>query len=145
MLAEAKNDTGKITRAEIIRRLREISGNNEFLEETKVLQTYLDLIEKETEINGKIKDAKEDLDRKLLYKYGGLTEEEIKLLVVENKWLKFMNDSVKNEIKRISQKLAGRINELAERYSNPLPNLVAKADALSEKIGNHLRNMGLEW
>ncbi len=36
------------------------------MEETKVLQVYFGLIEQETELNGKIKDAELDLDKKLL-------------------------------------------------------------------------------
>jgi type I restriction enzyme M protein len=143
--AEAKSDSGKITRAEITRRLREINGNNQFLEETKDLQAYLDLIEKETEINGKIKDTETDLDKKLLQKYGGLTEDEIKLLVAENKWLKSMCDLVKNELERISQKLAGRIKELAERYEESFPILAKEVEERAKKVDNHLKNLGFKW
>jgi type I restriction enzyme M protein len=145
LFAEAKSDSGKITRAEITMRLREIRGNNEFLEETKALQVYLDFIEKETEIDGKIKDAETDLDKNLLHKYGGLTEEEIKLIVVENKWLKSLYDSVKDELGKISQRLAGRIKELAERYSAPLPKLAIEIEEYSKTIDNHLKNMGFAW
>ena len=145
LFEESKSDSGKTTRAEITRRLREIRGNNEFLEEAKTLQAYLDLIEKETEINVKIKDAEIDLDKKLLHKYKGLTEEEIKLLVVENKWLKFMNDSVRNEMKKIPQRLNGRIIELAERYAEPMPQITKEVVECSQRIDNHLKEMGFEW
>jgi type I restriction enzyme M protein len=109
------------------------------------LQVYLDFIEKETEIDGKIKDAETDLDKNLLHKYGGLTEEEIKLIVVENKWLKSLYDSVKDELGKISQRLAGRIKELAERYSAPLPKLAIEIEEYSKTIDNHLKNMGFAW
>lgn len=145
LFAEAKSDSGKITRAEIIRRLREIRNNNEFLEETKALQAYLDLIEKAIEINGKIKDTETDLAKKLLHKYSGLTEEEITLLVTENKWLDFMHDSVKNELGRVSQRLTERIKELAERYDVPLPELAKEFDECSKKVDNNLREMGFKW
>lgn len=145
LFAEAKNESGKITRTEIIRRLREIRGNNDFLEETRALQAYLDLLGKEIEIDNKIKDAERDLDEKLLHKYGALTEDSIKLLVVENKWLKFICDSVKNELERISQRLAGRIKEIAERYSYPLPDLDQEVEKYSKKVDNHLESMGFKW
>ena len=74
-----------------------------------------------------------------------LSEQEIKLLVIVDKWLKFMHDSIQNELDRISQRLTGRIKELAERYSNTLPDLVLEACKYSEKVDNHLRQMGLEW
>ncbi len=69
LLAEVRNDSGNISRAEITKRLKEIKGNKEFVEEAKVLQAYLGLLEQETELNGKIKDAELDLDKKLLHKY----------------------------------------------------------------------------
>ena len=145
LLAEAKSNSGKITRAEITRRLREIRSNNEFLEEAKVLQDYFGLIEKETETNGKIKDAEIDLDKKLLHKYKSLTEEEIKLLVIENKWLKFLHDSVRAEVGRISQRLSGRTKELAERYAESLPKIAKVALEKSQYVDKHLKEMGFDW
>jgi type I restriction enzyme M protein len=145
LLAEVRNDSGNVSRADITKRLREIKGNREIIEETKVLQAYLGLLEQETELNCNIKEAELDLDEKLLHKYRSLSEQEIKLLVIEDKWLKFIHDAIRNELDQISQRLAGRIKELAERYSNPLPDLVLEGNKYSEKVDNHLRQMGLEW
>ena len=145
LFSEARNDSGKITRAELTRRIREIRSNWDFGDELRILQEYLRLIEQKKEINSKIKDAKTSLHRKLLFKYRSLTEEEIKTLVVEDKWLRFLYGSVKNEVNRISQKIAGRIKEFAERYEEPLPKLVEEAEERSKKVDNHLRNMGFTW
>jgi type I restriction enzyme M protein len=145
LFEEAKNDSGKITRADITRRLREIGGDVEFLEESKALQAYLDLIEKATEINYKTRIAEADLDQKLLHKYKDLTEEEIKLLVVEHKWLKSIHESAKNETERIAQKLVERIKELAERYEELLPKIAKEVEERSQKVDNHLKNMGFKW
>ena len=68
LLAEVRNDSGNIARADITKRLKEIKGNKEFTEEAKVLQAYLGLLEQETELNNKIKNAELDLDKKLLHK-----------------------------------------------------------------------------
>ena len=38
LLAEVRNDSGNVSKAEITKRLKEIKGNKEFVEETKVLQ-----------------------------------------------------------------------------------------------------------
>ena len=145
LFAEARGDSGKISKVEITRRIREIGGNHEFADELRILQEYLSLIEKEVEIRGKIKDAEIDLDNRLLFKYKGLTEEEIRGLVVEDKWLKSLYDSVSEEMDRISQKLAGRIEELAERYESPLPELVKEVDEGSKNVDKHLINMGYKW
>jgi type I restriction enzyme M protein len=145
LFAEARNNAGKITKGEITKRIREIKGKPEFAEELNVLQEYLNFTEKEAEINGKIKDAEADLDKKLLVKYNDLKEDEIKTLVVEDKWMKFLNGSVKSEMERISQKLSGRIKELAERYETPLPILADEVEELSRNVDRHLKNMGFIW
>lgn len=145
LFEDARGESGKITKGEITKRIREIWGNNEFADELKILQEYLNLVEKEANINAKIKSMESGLDKKLLVKYRGLAEEEIKQLVVEDKWLKSLYASVKGEMERISQKLAGRINELAQRYEVPLPKLVKEVEERSKKVDNHLTNMGFKW
>jgi len=145
LFAEARSDSEKITGTEIIKRIREIRGNPEFADELKTLREYLSLLEKEAEINGSIKRAEIDLDKKLLIKYNGLKEDEIKVLVIENKWIKSMFNSTKNEMDRITQKIAGRIKELAERYESPLPQFAKEVEERSKKVENHLQNMGFKW
>lgn len=56
-----------------------------------------------------------------------------------------INGSIKAEIERITQQLASRVKELEERYAEPLLALEASVEALSEKVAEHLRAMGLEW
>jgi type I restriction enzyme M protein len=145
LLAEVKNDSGNVSRTDVIKRLREINGNKELIEETKVLQAYLDLLEQETELNSKIRETELELDKKLFQKFRALSEQEIKLLVIEDKWLKFMQDSIRNELNRISQGLAGRIKDLAERYNLTLPKLTAEVEERTKKFDNHLAEMGFKW
>ena len=145
LFAEARSDAGKITKKELSKRIKEIKGDSEFTDELKVLQEYLNLISKEADLKKQIKEAGSNLDKQLLTKYKALSENEIKSLVVEDKWLTTLNNSVKREMERISQKLAGRIKELAERYDKPLPKLVGEVEALSKKVDGHLESMGFKW
>lgn len=145
LFSDARNEAGKIRQAELTSRLRVIRGNSENLEEEKVLQAYLGLIEQDAEFSRKIRNAETSLDNKLLHKYGALTEEEIKILVVDNKWLKFISDMVTNEVERLSQRLAGRIKELATRYETPLVKLTTETNNLAQKVDNNLRTMGFRW
>ena len=45
---------------------------------------------------------------------------------------------------RISQRLARRIKELAERYDSPMPAMNAQVDELEMKVNGHLEKMGFE-
>jgi len=143
--SEVRSDSGNITKKELTRRIKEIKRDIEFADELKVLQEYLKLTENEKQIKKTIKKAEADLDKKLLDQYRLLKEEEIKTLVISDKWIEKLHNSINVEIQRISQKLKGRITQLAERYEMPLPQLASKVDELSEKVGINLKNMGFEW
>ena len=74
-----------------------------------------------------------------------LTEEEIKLLVVNDKWLTAINNAVSGEIDQISRHLTNRIKELAERYDTTLPATNKLVVDLESTVNTHLEKMGLVW
>ena len=142
-------DFDKVNKASVNAELKIVTGelktdktNAELLERKAVFESYLKLIDEQTEANRKLKEAKSALDTKLLAKYAALSEDEIKLLVVEDKWIAMIENTVKNEMQRISQRLTGRIKELAERYETPLPDLIAEVSEMEAKVNNHLAKMG---
>ncbi|MCK9437304.1 MAG: type I restriction-modification system subunit M [Synergistaceae bacterium] len=119
--------------------------NAELLEKKKVFELYLKLCDDLTEANKKLKEAKAELDKKLLAKYPTLTETEIKELVVSDKWITTIEHTVKNEMQRISQRLTSRIKELAERYESPMPTLLNEVSQWEQKVNAHLAKMGFTW
>jgi len=145
LMAYAQNDTGKITKASVQKRLKEIQKEKEAAGERKVLQNYLKLAEQEAEAGRKIKEATAAIEKMVLAKYQALTETEIKTLVVDNKWMATIERDVRTEMERISQRLTGRIKELSERYEASLPTLTNEMDALEKKVHTHLKKMGFIW
>jgi type I restriction enzyme M protein len=145
LLAEVKNDKGKVTKAAVTARLKEIMGDAEFADEMNVLKDYLALIEKEADADSRVKDTQKALEAKIAAKYGKLTEGEIKALVVDDKWLATIAAAVQGELDRISQALTGRIRQLAERYANPLPLLTKEVETLAARVDEHLKKMGAVW
>ena len=133
---------GKVTKALIQKRVKEIKNDADASEEMKVLEGYLKLIEKEADANKKIKDAQTALDKKVIARYKALTGDEVKTLVVDDNWMAAISLDVKTELERISQRLTQRIKELAERYAAPLPDLNTKVEGLETKVNNHLEKMG---
>ena len=67
------------------------------------------------------------------------------VLVVEDKWLAALEAAIHGEMDRISQGLAKRVKELAERYEKTLPELTKNVEELEEKVKGHLERMGLSW
>lgn len=135
----------KVNKANAQKRLKAIdtpkfkTGN---AEEIKVLKAYLKLIDDQAELNKQIKDATTALDIKVIERYKTLTEDEIKQLVVDDKWIASIERSVKTEMERISQRLTQRIKELAERYECTLLVLSNDVKDWEIKVSNHLVKMG---
>jgi type I restriction enzyme M protein len=48
-------------------------------------------------------------------------------------------------MERISQRLTGRIKELAERYETTLLKQTTDLAGLEEKVSTHLQKMGFVW
>jgi len=135
----------KINKASVASRIKEIKGNRDDAEEMKVLEKCLALMERESDAKKKIKEADKALDEKVIAKYKTLTEAEIKTLVADDKWMATIEQAVKGEMDRISQRLTQRIKELAERYDTPLPKIVSETEALTSKVDAHLNKMGFTW
>jgi type I restriction enzyme M protein len=144
LLESAKNDKDKLTKVSVAARLKEIKGNADAADERKVLSDYLALIEKEAATSAKVKATQEALMAKVAAQYGKLTEDEIKTLVVDDKWLTTLAAAVQGELDRVSQMLTGRIRELAERYATPLPQLTAEVATLAARVDEHLKKMGAQ-
>jgi len=145
LLEVAKNDKGKITKASIKARLTAIKHDWGAKEERNILNEYLKLIEKESAISKKIKDAQRSLDRRVDAQYSKLSEEKVKTLVVDDKWMARLDADIQTELDRITQALTGRIRQLAERYAQPLPALTNEVEILSAKVEEHLKKMGFIW
>ncbi len=145
LLAEAKNDKGKLTKASVKARQAEIKHDKEAADERKLLDAYADLIEQEAVVSKAVKDAQKALDTQVATQYAKLTEAEIKTLVVDDKWLAALAASVQGELDRVSQALTRRIRQLAERYATPLPRLVKEVGALATQVEDHLKKMGFVW
>ena len=80
-----------------------------------------------------------------LQQFGKLTADEVKTLVVDDKWLTTIKANIQTEIDGISQRLTGRVKELAERYATTLVNLNQSSQTQEEKVLEHLQKMGLVW
>jgi type I restriction enzyme M protein len=145
LLADAKNDKEKVTKASAAARVRDIKKDRDAADERKVLGEYLAFAEKEATMSGKAKAADEALIAKVATKYTTLTEDEIRTLVVEDKWLGAVAAAVQAELDRVSQTLTGRVRELAGRYESPLPQLISEVATLASRVDAHLRKMGATW
>ena len=141
----AFGDLEKINKGEVTKRWKEIKSDPESDEEAKVLKQWLSLDKQQSDLKRRIKDADAELDRLAYDQYEQLSMDEIKTLVVDDKWLTTLEASVQGELERVSLTLTGRVWQLAERYASPLQQLTERVESLSARVDEHLRKMGAEW
>ena len=140
----------KVNKANVTTRLKEIRGlfvrdDEETREEAAVLDEWLKLSNQEVSLKKKLKDAEAALDTKAYAQYPKLTEDDVKTLVVDDKWLAALEAAIHGEMERISQVLTRRVQELAERYETPMPQMASRVAKLEAKVNCHLERIGFSW
>jgi type I restriction enzyme M protein len=137
LLANAKNDKRKLTKVSVTAALKDyVKADNS--EQPELLRKVLSLIEKEAVASKKLKDAQKALDDAVKAKYVKLTEDEVKVLVVNDKWLAKLADDIQSELDRVSHTLADRILTIGSRYTESLTDLIRESDVISVKVNQHL-------
>jgi len=142
---EGEGEKQKITVKAVKARLKEIGQDPDFADERQALEECGALLDRQVDAKARLRAAQEDLEAKLDAKYPKLKEDEIKTLVVNDKWLATIAAAVQSELDRVSQTLTGRIRLLAERYATPLPQLTLEVSVLAGRVDEHLKRMGAVW
>ena len=145
VLNDATNDKGTITKTTLTKYLNTIKGDKTEKEAYDLGNKLLTAFAKEATLKKQIKMAEQELDASTLKQFGKLTEPEVRTLVVDDKWITTISEAMQSEIDSISQRLTGRIKELAERYENTLGQLDKSNTELEEKVAGHLEKMGFVW
>ncbi|EKI0758803.1 type I restriction-modification system subunit M [Vibrio cholerae] len=141
LLADALNDKDKVTAASVKARLKFASDPDE----RKALQQVQRLFDSEGSSKKAVKEQQDKLDQLVFKRYATLTTNEVKTLLVQDKWQATLQACIQAEIERMGQQLASRVKDLEERYAEPLPQISQSVDVLSAKVAEHLKAMGLEW
>ncbi len=144
LLADALNDRGNITASSVKARLKAIQGEPDSKDEREALTSCAILMDAMSKVSRAVKKEQEALDGQVLAHYATLTGDEIKMLVVEDKWFGSIQSAIMGEVQRLTQALAARVQELEERYAQPLSELASEVDEFSKRVEAHLRIMGME-
>jgi type I restriction enzyme M protein len=134
----------KITKTTVAARLKEIRNDSTAKEERDALNAWQTLYNQQNDAKRALKTAEVDLDKRVYDTYPSLSEDDIKTLVVNDKWLATLELAFHGEMNRISQALTQRIKQLAERYETPVSVHVQRVSELEAKVNAHLASMGFE-
>ena len=108
----------------------------------KAFKHYLDLCKEKKEASKALSDLQAALTDKVLEKYAALSEEDIRCLVVENKWMGAIMSSCMEEMQQVTQQLSAAITAVSARYERTLPSLEADAHRYEDEVNGYLKEMG---
>ena len=137
-------DFDKVNTKEVNARIKEVKGNPEFADELSVLNDWSIKTKAISVLKKQVKAQDELLDKVVLEHYPNLTED-VKEIVVHNKWLASLETMIAEANSAVMQNLTRRLKELAERYETTLPQLQQRTEELSGNVAEHLEAMGFSW
>ncbi len=142
LLADAMDDD-KISKALVAVRLKAIKTGGD-PDEINALQHAVKLYDAEAAAKKVVKEARAELDLATLKKYGELTEDDVKSLVLEDKWRATVVGRVGGEVEALTRDLVARIQELGGRYASTVGTLDFELGELDTRVIGHLKKMGIQ-
>lgn len=91
------------------------------------------------------KAARKALDEKLVAKYAELTDEEIKHLLFDMKWMSKLAADVCDEIEQVLNTLSSKVLLIAKRYEHTLGEIEDRTAKSRAAVVSALERMGYKW
>ncbi|WP_208386930.1 type I restriction-modification system subunit M [Helicobacter pylori] len=113
------------------------------LEDKKILKTALELLEAKNKALKMKNKAYEELELKAFHQYKNLEINEIKDLIIQDKWLNSLKNALENKIQKRINAFTSALNEIISSYSNSLLELDKEVKESESKVLEHLKDLGL--
>ena len=111
-------------------------------EELEVLNKYLATKELISDCKKGLKDADQKAALHVWGKYPELQEDEVAMLVIDDKWFASIQKGLDAEMQKVGQTLMAEVTEMAERYSQTLGEINSCISDLEKSVNNYLNVMG---
>ncbi|MGN8495495.1 type I restriction-modification system subunit M [Helicobacter pylori] len=113
------------------------------LEDEEILKTALKWLEAKNKALKMKNKAYEELELKAFHQYKNLEINEIKDLIIKDKWLNSLKNALENKIQKRINAFASALNEIISSYSNSLLELDKEVKESESKVLEHLKGLGL--
>ncbi|MGN8406099.1 type I restriction-modification system subunit M [Helicobacter pylori] len=113
------------------------------LEDEKTLKTALEWLEAKNKALKMKNKAYEELELKAFHQYKNLEINEIKDLIIKDKWLNSLKNALENKIQKRINAFISALNGIIQTYSNSLLELDKEVKKSESKVLEHLKDLGL--
>ena len=143
------NRNGSLAKAKLKTALKAATDDailpESYRDEYDALIAYQGKLDESDVLGKEIKKAQKALDDLVLEKYGQLTDEQIKHLLFNGKWMPRLHGDINSEIERILNEYASRVIMIARRYEHTLGEIEEKTARSKEAVRQALERMGYKW
>ncbi|WP_121094021.1 type I restriction-modification system subunit M [Helicobacter pylori] len=112
-------------------------------EDKQILKTALEWLEAKNKALKMKNKAHEELELKAFHQYKNLKLNEIKDLIIKDKWLNSLKNALENKIQKRINAFISALNEIISSYSNSLLELDKEVKESESKVLEHLKDLGL--
>ncbi|GAA8358023.1 type I restriction-modification system subunit M [Helicobacter pylori] len=112
-------------------------------EDKEILKTALEWLEAKNKALKMKNKAYEELELKAFHQYKNLEINEIKDLIIKDKWLNSLKNALENKILKRINAFISALNEIIQTYSNSLLELDKEVKESELKVLEHLKDLGL--
>ena len=119
-----------------------LEGVDEEADEATVAAQAKPLEKAKKEASKRLAAAANKLETLEKAKYPALTDDEVKALLVDDKWLARVKTGLDDIYTAVSNRLSERVACLADRYAAALPELDAEGEALESEVTASLKKLG---
>ncbi|MGL2544399.1 type I restriction-modification system subunit M [Helicobacter pylori] len=112
-------------------------------EDKETLKTALEWLEAKNKVLKMKNKACEELELKAFHQYKNLEINEIKDLIIKDKWLNSLKNALENKIQKRINAFISALNEIISSYSNSLLELDKEVKESESKVLEHLKDLGL--
>ncbi|MGN8360373.1 type I restriction-modification system subunit M [Helicobacter pylori] len=112
-------------------------------EDKQILKTALEWLEAKNKALKMKNKAYEELELKAFHQYKNLEINEIKDLIIKDKWLKSLKNALENKIQKRINAFISALNEIIQTYSNSLLELDKEVKESESKVLEHLKDLGI--
>lgn len=144
-LDESNFDGDKITDASLKKRIKHLKNSKGDKEEINTLMRYADVRDDIADTKRVIKVCSDKLLKSVQERYKTLTSDEIREMVLNDKWYSTLSERLEQQMQQVSQQLNSSVMALVERYEKTLPELDNKVKELKDKVTAHLKAMGFNF
>lgn len=116
-----------------------------YADEYEALTLYAQKYAEMDDVDKAYKEARKALDEKLVAKYAELTDEEIKHLLFDMKWLTKLSADVCDEIEQVLNTLSSKVLLIAKRYEHTLGEIEDRTAKSRAAVVSSLERMGYKW